>query len=65
MVKYCIYLIKHLLQLTNADGSKITKKAAVKWAANIIERMGHLFEAVCNLVIYNIQTFMILSQQNA
>ena len=65
MVKYCIYLIKHLLQLTNADGSKITKKAALKWAANIIERMGHLFEAVCNLVIYNIQTFMILSQQNA
>ena len=65
MVKYCIYLIKHLLQLTNADGSKITKKAALIWAANIIERMGHLFEAVCNLVIYNIQTFMILSQQNA
>ena len=65
MVKYCIYLIKHLLQLTNADGSKITKKAAVKWAANIIERMGHLFKAVYNLVIYNIQTFMILSQQNA
>ena len=44
--------------------AKLPKKAALKWAANIIERMGRSFQAV-NLVIYNIQTFMILSQQNA
>ena len=44
--------------------AKLPKQATLKWALNIIERMRRLVEAV-NLVIYNIQTFMILSQQNA
>ena len=44
--------------------AKLPKQAALKWALNIIERMRRLVEAV-NLVIYNIQTFMILSQQTA
>ena len=39
--------------------AKLPKQAALKWAPKIIERMRRLVKAV------NIQTFMILSQQNA